>query len=110
MVNNNIYYINIKPYIHDIKFDEMLLRFKNSEIGKEIIDNDIYFENLMMEYINIFKYIVIEKSDKEYEVDKVLGKHIISHLQVFFDSSVKNKTIKNRGNKKNKTYKKYNKN
>jgi hypothetical protein len=110
MVNNNIYYINIKPYIHDIKFDEMLLRFKNSEIGKEIIDNDIYFENLMMEYINIFKYIVIEKSDKEYEVDKVLGKHIISHLQIFFDSSVKNKTIKNRGNKKNKTYKKYNKN
>jgi hypothetical protein len=105
MVRDNIYYINIKPYIQDIKFDEMLLRFKNSEIGKEIIDNDNYFENLMMEHINLFKYIIIEKDDKEYEVDKVLGKHIITHFQIFFNRSIKNKTIKNKGNKKNKTCK-----
>ena len=105
MAHDNIYYINIKPYIQDINFDEMLLRFKNSEIGKEIINDDNYFENLMMEHINVFKYMVIEKDDKEYEVDKVLGKHIIAHLQIFFNRSIKSKTIKNRVNKKNKTYK-----
>ena len=54
MAHDNIYYINIKPYIQDINFDEMLLRFKNSEIGKEIINDDNYFENLMMEHINVF--------------------------------------------------------
>ena len=58
-----------------------------------------------MEHINLFKYNVVKKDDKEYEVDKVLGKHIISHLQAFFNRSSKNITIKNRGNKRNKTFK-----
>lgn len=105
MANDNIYYINIKPYFHDIKFEEMLLRFKNSEIGKQIITDDNDFEKLMIGNINLFKYLVVEKNEKEYEVDKVLGKHIISHLQIFFSRSTKNKTIKNRLNKKNRTYK-----
>jgi len=59
----------------------------------------------MMEHINLFKYMVVEKDEKEYEVDKVLGKHIISHLQAFFNRSTKNRTIKNRGNKRNRTFK-----
>ena len=76
-----------------------------TEIGKKIIGNDDEFENLMMEHIKLFKYIVVEKDEKEYEVDKVLGKHIISHLQSFFNRSTKNRTIKNRGNRRNKTIK-----
>lgn len=107
MANDNIYYINIKPYYHDLNFEEMLNRFKNSQIGTKLIDNDVNFENLMMEHIKLFKYKVIEKDEKEYEVDKVLGKHIISHLQSFFSRSTKNRTIKNRGHKRNKTLKQH---
>ena len=77
----------------------------DSEIGKKIIGDDDEFEKIMMEHINLFKYNVVKKDDKEYEVDKVLGKHIISHLQAFFNRSSKNRTIKNRGNKRNKTLK-----
>lgn len=106
MTHDNIYYINIKPYYHDLKFEYMLKKFMESEIGKKLIDNDADFEKLMMEHINLFKYLVVEKEEKEYEVDKVLGKHIISHLQAFFNRSSKNRTIKNRTNgKKNKTLK-----
>jgi len=105
MTSDNIYYINIKPYYHDLKFSEMVDRFINSQIGKKIIDNDKNFEEVMMRYINLFNYEVVEKDADEYEVDKILGKHIISHLQVFFSRSIKNKTIKNRGIKRNKTYK-----
>ena len=103
MANDNIYYINIKPYYYDLKFEYMIKKFNESEIGKKIIGDDGDFENVMMEHINLFKYLVVEKDDKEYEVDKVLGKHIINHLQSFFNRSSKNRTIKNRGNKKNKT-------
>jgi hypothetical protein len=103
MVNDNIYYINIKPYYHDLKFEEMLERFNKSNIGLKLTENDSDFNNLMMEHINLFKYTVIEKNQKEYEIDKVLGKHIISHLQTFFNHSTKNKTIKNIGNRKNRT-------
>lgn len=105
MTHDNIYYINIKPYYYDLKFDYMIKKFMDSEIGKKIIGNDNNFENLMIQNINLYKYLVVEKDDKEYEVDKVLGKHIITHLQAFFNRSSKNRTIKNRGNKKNRTLK-----
>ena len=105
MANDNIYYINIKPYYYDLSFEYMLKKLMDSEIGKKIIGDDDEFEKIMMEHINLFKYNVVKKDDKEYEVDKVLGKHIISHLQAFFNRSSKNRTIKNRGNKRNKTLK-----
>ena len=105
MTHDNIYYINIKPYYYDLKFNEILSRFKNSQIGKKIIENDLDFDSLMMEHIKLFKYVVVDKDDDEYNIDKILGKHIISHLQIFFNNSSRNKTIKNRTNKKNKTFK-----
>jgi hypothetical protein len=105
MANDNIYYINIKPYYHDLKFEEMLDRFKKSEIGKKIIGNETDFDNSMMEHINLFKYMVVEKDEKEYDVDKIVGKYVISHLQIFFNRSLKNRTIKNRGNRKTRTLK-----
>jgi hypothetical protein len=105
MVNENIYYINIKPYYHDLSFEEMIERFKKSVVSNELINNEDDFNNVMMEHIKLFKYMVVEKDEKEYEVDKVLGKHIISHLNIFFNKNTKNKTIKNKGNKKNKTFK-----
>jgi hypothetical protein len=107
MANDNIYYINVKPYYHDVSFEDMLSRFSQSDIGKDLIKNDQDFNHLMMDHIKLFKYMVVEKDDKEYEVDKVLGKHIISHLHAFFKRSTKNRTIKNRGARKNKTVKQY---
>lgn len=105
MTNDNIYYINVKPYYHDLKFEDMLERFNKSSIGRKIVDKEENFNNLMMVQIKPFNYMVVEKEEKEYEVDKILGKHIISHLQTFFNRSTKNKTIKNRGIKKNRTFK-----
>jgi hypothetical protein len=85
----------------------MISRFKESIVGEKLVDGDEEFDKLMMEHIKLFKYMVVEKDDKEYEVDKILGKHIISHLQTFFNRSTKNRTIKNRGNRRNRTIKKY---
>ena len=38
-----------------------------------------------LEHINLFKYMVVEKDEKEYDVDKIVGKYVISHLQIFFN-------------------------
>jgi hypothetical protein len=106
MTHDNIYYINIKPYTYDLNIEYMIKKFLVSDIGKKLVgEDDKDFEEIMMEHINLFNYIVLEKDEKEYEVDKVLGKHIITHLQNFFHHSTKNRTIKNRVNKKNKTLK-----
>jgi len=97
MTHDNIYYININ----------ILKRFIKSDIGKKIIgsDDEDDFIKLMTEHLSLFKYDVAEKNEKEYDVDKILGKHIISHLHIFFNQSSKNKTIKNRGHRKNRTLK-----
>ena len=110
MANDNIYYINVKPYYYDLQFDYMINKFKESSVGKKIIYNDIEFEKIMMENINIYKYNCIEKDLNEYEVDKILGKQIIKHLQEFFIKPKRNKTIRNKSKKSalhSKTYKKH---
>jgi hypothetical protein len=105
MEHDNIYYINVKPYCHDLKFEDMMDKFKKSDIGNQLIENDSDFDNIMNDHIKLFKYLVVEKDEKEYEVDKIIGKHIVTHLHTFFNRSSKNRTIKNRGVKKNKTLK-----
>jgi hypothetical protein len=109
MANDNIYYINVKPYYHDLEFEYIIKTFKESEIGIKLINNDIDFDNTIMEQIQKYKYKCIHKNPKEYELDKIIGKQIINHLQEFFSISKKNKTIKNRNKfrNKNKTLKKY---
>ena len=53
MTHENIYYINIKQYYYDLSFEELLNRFKNSEIGKKVIENDKDFDNLMIQNISL---------------------------------------------------------
>lgn len=107
MANNNIYYINIKPYFHDLKFEYIISKFKDSEMGKELINDNNDFESWMLKEIKRYNYDVVEKDEKENDVDKILGKQIIFHLQNFFNKSKKNKTYRNITNKKNKTQRKY---
>jgi hypothetical protein len=105
MSNDNIFYINVKPYYYDLPFDYMIQKFTQSNLGKKII-NDDNFEEKISQNIKLFKYKYIEKDFKEYEIDKIIGKQIIIHLQEFFNKNKKNKSLKNRLiNKINKTRK-----
>jgi hypothetical protein len=105
MANDNVYYINIKPYYYDLQIDYMIKKFKESDVGKKIVNNDDDFEILIMKHIKLYKYECIDKDLKEYEVDKILGKHIIKHLQEFFKPK-RNKSVRKKSNIKNKTKKK----
>ena len=106
MANENIYYINIKPYYYDLKFNEMIHKFMNSDCGKKMIINNGNFEKIMNDEFKRYNYKCLDKNLKEYEIDKVLGKQIMTHLQEFFNKSSKNKTHRNTI-KKNRTRRKY---
>jgi hypothetical protein len=80
----------------------MLDKFSKSDVGKKIINNDEEFIKIITENINLYKYNCIDKQPKEYEMDKIVGKQIIKHLQEFFNKTKKNKTVRN---KKAKNYK-----
>jgi hypothetical protein len=109
MANENVYYINIKPYYYDLDFNYIIKKFIESNVYKKIINNDKLFEEKIMNYIKLYKYECINKDSNEYEIDKIIGKQIIIHLQEFFNKVKKNKSIKNRTKirRNNKTIKKY---
>ena len=42
-----------------------------------------------MEIIKCYKFKYSNKDQKEYELDKIIGKQIINHLNTFFNNSKK---------------------
>ena len=84
MSNDKIYYINIKPYIHDLSFDEMIERFEKSGINIDINIKEP-FQPFMLNFLKKYNYTFIEKTREAQNVDKILSKKIMHHLHVFFD-------------------------
>jgi len=113
MANDNIYYINLKPYYYDLEFDYMIKVFQESKIGETLLkgkneSNNEPFEEFMKQNIRKYNYKYVEKTEEEYEIDKILGKYILTHLKTFFNDKQyvktrKNMNVKNIIPKKNKT-------
>jgi hypothetical protein len=102
MSNDNIYYINIKPYIYNLKFDEMINRLENSGI----LSDPTLCRDYILSGLKKYSYIYVGKSSQAQNIDKILSKQIQHHLHIFFNSFSKatnrnNKTIAN----KNKIFK-----
>lgn len=98
MSNDHVYYINIKPYIHDLDFEEMIQRFWNSSFREKIFpqdeisdkkegmkDNKKYFENKMVQNLKSYDYFIVPKTKEETNIDRIISKQILIHLQYFFD-------------------------
>lgn len=91
MSNENIYYINIKPYIHALPFNEIYKRFLDSKliILNKQTHNDSTVLNEFIDFMNKqikkYNFKVIQKHNDDYEIDKILSKKIMVHLHEFFD-------------------------
>jgi len=112
MSNDKIYYINIKPYIHDLSFDEMIERFEKSGILTQDTNQDTNkpFKTFMLNFLKRYHYTFAKKTKEAQIVDKILSKKIMHHLHIFFDkfgTNAKTRTKKSRTKGiKAKTYKK----
>ena len=113
MNNHNVYYIKIKPYTYNLSFEILIQRFISSEIGKKLIQDESYdyFSDFVKNYINNYDFVYNNKTQEEYEIDKIITKKTMTHLQHFFSkkylqpTTKSNKVIKNKKNRKNKTQK-----
>jgi hypothetical protein len=85
MSNEHIYYINIKPYVHALPFNEIYKRFLDSKL---IISSSVFneFIDFMNKEIKKYNFKVIQKHTNDYEIDKILSKKIMVHLHDFFDN------------------------
>lgn len=102
MTHENVYYINVKPYVHNLPFEEMLSRFEHSEIGAKILSTTYLktnFATTMMIHFKRYAYDYIKKNEDEYEVDKIITKKIMIHLQTFFKTTPDNGSCKKKSQK-----------
>jgi hypothetical protein len=109
MSNDKIYYINVKPYIYDLEFDEMITRMLNNGSIIETVDDPTYCRQFILLFMKKYNYIYVGKSEETQNVDKILSKKILQHLHDFFKMKpigphtnktkrhrfVKNRTLKN---------------
>ena len=87
MNNHNVYYIKIKPYTHDLSFDEMIQRFLHSHVASSWLHEDIdkeHFVETMKQHMHGYHFIFTDKDKQEYELDKIITKKIMSHIETFF--------------------------
>jgi hypothetical protein len=88
MKNDNVYYINIHPYVHDLPFQEMIDRYINA--GFIDIEDQEDFNNFVINYVKKYNHTFIKKDMDEYEIDKILTKQILHHMQIFFNKDIGN--------------------
>jgi hypothetical protein len=112
MSNKNVYYINVKAYIYDLDFEDMVERFVKSNIIN--IGDPMEFKDFILNYVKKYNYThYVSKTKEMHNIDIIISKKILQHLQMFFKikpSTRRNKSIrrfhdKNNSDKNNKTIK-----
>jgi hypothetical protein len=105
MSNEKIYYINVKPYIHDLEFNEMITRLLNSDILDAKVAEPTLCRAFISEYMKRYNYIYVGKNSETQNVDKIVSKKILQHLHIFFKMKPIEPTHKNKLTKRIKTFK-----
>ena len=85
---DNVYYININSYVHNISINVMVNRFLNSKISTDygiINEGETEFIKYLRETVKKYKYTYTPKDFEEYEIDKIVTKQLMVLLQDFFE-------------------------
>jgi hypothetical protein len=83
MIGENVYYIKINPYIHNLSIEEILGRFLKSDVARELeVKED--FKEFFEEYMKHNSVVSLPKTTEEYEIDKIVSKKTMILLQDFF--------------------------
>ena len=93
MDTDNVFYINIKPYRHSLRFEEMAHRYYEKVIEKNPttyggpITTKTEFSRTIVTYMSQFNYLVVKKSVEEVNVDKAVSKKLLGNLEEFLKRS-----------------------
>jgi len=104
MVDEKVYYINVKPYKHQLSMEKMIDTFLDSTLGDKVREKEHFITSIQYE-CKKYNYKISEKMTQEQEIDEIIGKRMLQHLKQFFYEKT-NKTFKKRKiENKNKTLK-----
>ena len=93
MEHEQVYYINVKPYVHHIEAQTMIDRFIQSpalratiHVGK--VDE---FRHRIAKSMQQFHIAHVPKDPMEQEIDRIISKKIMAHLNEFFNGTTPKK-------------------
>ena len=86
MKHENVYYVKVKPYVYMLSVKEMIDRYLNYFTNK-ITNNNVYtnFSSIIANYMNSIKIEYMLKSIEEQQIDNIVSKRIIHHLNSFLN-------------------------
>jgi hypothetical protein len=99
MHNDNVYYVKVNPYIYKLGFEEMIDRFIKSNMLA--LEDNVLFKTKILHKMNKSTFVYFEKPQKDYEIDKIVTKKMMIHLQIFFKKKYNSTTPENNESKKN---------
>jgi len=109
MEEDNVYYINVKPYLYTIPFKDMAENYFDKYLKNDDKHHDKEaFIKFIVDFMKEYNFIVKNKSEIEQSADKVVSKQLFIHLETFFKKGRNNNTRKRKIKKKHKTTKKRN--
>jgi len=88
MHSEDVYYIKVKPYIYCLSIETIIDRLKKSDLIDKL------FDSTKNDCLNNLKSRLVEsnsktKSMKEYDIDKIITKEIMNHIEIFFNAHQK---------------------
>jgi hypothetical protein len=104
MEDKNVYYINCKPYVYNLSFEEMAERYFNKFSEMVIIEKSIFVKQIKT-FMNMYKFTVVPKQLDDYNMDKFVSRDMFRHIRLFL-SNKGMKTRRKRINEKTRTLKK----
>ena len=102
MEHDQVYYINIKPYVHQLSVKTLTDRFMQTPALRntvvEVGTDQFYL--LILQFMHKFQSAHVPKDPMEQEIDKIISKKIMEHLNEFFNSASKPDDLElHKGNK-----------
>jgi hypothetical protein len=103
MEHKNVYYINCKPYIYNLSFEEMAERYFKSFSQMVQIEKS-EFVNHIKTFMNSFRFTIVQKKAEDYITDKYVSREMFRHIRRFLSKPIKNKGLRTK-RKKTKSFK-----
>lgn len=92
MEHARVYYINVKPYVHQLSVETLIGRFMQTPALRSTISANCNAPELrakIMHFMQRFSANYVPKNPLEQEVDAIISKKIMEHLKTFFVKKLK---------------------
>ena len=95
MEHGQVYYNNVKPYVHQLSVQTLINRFIQSPVLRSTISMGTVgdFRQGIAKFMQRFQAAHVPKDPMEQEIDRIISKKIMEHLNEFFKGTKTTKHV-----------------